>query len=102
MKLFQQFIIILYIASAVSLFGPGIVLYAETKADKQDTQKKVESEKKEGGLAIKDLPAPIPNVFDGIQRIGNEIGEGITKATGKTADVLQNAIQEKESDEGTK
>ena len=101
MKLFQQFIMILFIASAVSLFGPG-VLYAETKADKQDTQKKMESEKKEGGLAIKDLPAPIPNVFDGIQRIGNEIGEGITKATGKTADVLQNAIQEKDSDEGPK
>lgn len=71
---------------------------ADNKMGQGESGKREESGKKNGGLAIKDLPAPVPKVMDEIQRIGNEVGEGITKATGAGAEAVKKAFQEKKSE----
>jgi hypothetical protein len=48
-------------------------------------------------LKVEDLPQPIPHALDALQRIGNNVGEEISKATSKAAEVVNKAIREDKS-----
>jgi hypothetical protein len=48
-------------------------------------------------LKVEDLPQPIPRTLDALQRIGNNVGEEISKATSKAAEVVTKAIREDKS-----
>lgn len=44
-------------------------------------------------LKIEDLPHPIPNMLDTLKRIGNDVGNEISKATGKAAEAVNKAVR---------
>lgn len=58
-----------------------------------DEKKPSEKTQKEGlGLRVDDLPKPIPDIMNSIQRIGNEVGDGISKATSEGAKAIKKAL----------
>mgnify|MGYP007073293239 FL=1 len=64
------------------------VIFAE-----EDPQKPSENTQKEGlGLKVDDLPKPVPDIMKSIQRIGNEVGDGISKATSEGAKAIKKAV----------
>lgn len=58
-----------------------------------DEKKPSEKTQQEGmGLRVDDLPKPIPDIMNSIQRIGNEVGDGISKATSEGAQAIKKAL----------
>jgi hypothetical protein len=45
------------------------------------------------GLRVDDLPAPIPLALEKVREVGNEVGKGISKATGVAAEGVNKAIK---------
>ena len=45
------------------------------------------------GVRIDDLPTPIPQALEKIKEVGNEVGKGISKATGAAAEGVNKAIK---------
>jgi len=45
------------------------------------------------GVRIDDLPKPIPQAMEKIKEVGNEVGKGISKATGAAAEGVNKAIK---------
>jgi hypothetical protein len=46
---------------------------------------------------IDNLPQPIPKVMDSLQRIGNDVGEKISKASSKVVEVVNKAVRQDRS-----
>lgn len=44
-------------------------------------------------LKIEDLPQPVPKMLDTLKRIGNDVGNEISKATGKAAEAVNKAVR---------
>lgn len=44
-------------------------------------------------LRVDDLPKPIPQAMDKVKEVGNEVGRGISKAAGTTADAVQKTVK---------
>jgi hypothetical protein len=57
-----------------------------------------ESEKKSGGVRVDDLPKPIPQAMEQLKRIGNTVGDEISKAASKTAGAVNKAIKGNKND----
>jgi ABC-type Na+ efflux pump permease subunit len=51
-----------------------------------------EKEKKKG-LRVEDLPKPIPQALDQLQRIGNDVGNELSKAASKTTEAVNKVIK---------
>lgn len=94
----RLYVIVVLISIMSGGIGASPLLGAEKKTSEGESRTKDMSGKKEEGLAIKDLPAPIPKVIDEIQRIGNEVGEGISKATGEGTEAVKKAFRERNSE----
>lgn len=78
----------------LSVFGGTSVTWAEkSEAGKSDEHEK--KEKKE--LRVEDLPKPIPGIMDTLQRIGNEVGDGISKATSEGAKAIKKTLSDEET-----
>ena len=73
-----------------------LLLFSGVPDESQATEKnshKESSEPKHSGVKIDDLPQPIPKVLDTLKRIGNNVGEEISKAGSKTANAVKKAVQ---------
>jgi hypothetical protein len=82
------------IVGVLTVFGGTSVTWAEkSEAGKPDEHDK--KEKKE--LRVEDLPKPIPGIMDTLQRIGNEVGDGISKATSEGAKAIKKTLSDEET-----
>lgn len=82
------------IVGVLTVFGGSSVTWAEQSENgKADEHEK--KEKKE--LRVEDLPKPIPGIMDTLQRIGNEVGDGISKATGEGAKAIKKTLSDEET-----
>jgi hypothetical protein len=74
-----------------------IVLFSGSPIFSQTTEpessRKDSSAQSHVDVKVDDLPQPIPKVMDALQRIGNEVGEEISNATSKAADVVNKAVR---------
>lgn len=73
---------------------PGRSLAADS-AEKTSDQQKSDRSKSKIDISIKDLPNPIPEVLEGIKRVGDEVGKGISKATSAAAEAVNKAVSDK-------
>lgn len=67
----------LVLVMGISAWGLALPGYAEDKK----------------GVRIDDLPAPMPQALEKIKEVGNEVGKGISKATGAAGEGVNKAIK---------
>ncbi len=80
-------------ALAVVFGSSGLV--AADSAEKTPDQQKSNRSKSKIDISVNDLPKPIPEVLEGIKRVGDEVGKGISKATSAAADAVNKAVSDK-------
>ncbi|MGH7255316.1 MAG: hypothetical protein ACREI3_06010 [Nitrospirales bacterium] len=73
--------------------------YAGDEKSKAQAAEKGQAKEKDGGLAVKDLPGPIPDVLEGIKNIGNAVGKEISKGTAAAAGAVKKTIESNKKDE---
>ncbi len=76
------------------VFGSSEPVAAES-AEKATDRQKSDRSKSTIDISVKDLPKPIPEVLEGIKRVGDEVGKGISKATSAAAGAVNKAVSEK-------
>lgn len=81
------------IALAMVFGSSGLV--AADSAEKASDRQKSDRSKSKIDISVKDLPKPIPEVLEGIKRVGDEVGKGISKATSAAAGAVNKAVSEK-------
>ena len=71
----------------LTVIGVSVILAeGEEKRPSENTQKE------NSGLSMDDLPKPIPDIMNSLQRIGNEVGDGISKATSEGAKAIKKTL----------
>jgi hypothetical protein len=70
-------------------------LLAADSAEKASGQQKSDQSKSKIDISVKDLPNPIPEVLEGVKRVGDEVGKGISKATSAAAEAVNKAVSGK-------
>ncbi|MEW6248301.1 MAG: hypothetical protein AB1555_16550 [Nitrospirota bacterium] len=68
---------------------------AADSAEKASDQQKSDQSKSKIDISVKDLPNPIPEVLEGIKRVGDEVGKGISKAASAAAEAVNKAVSDK-------
>ncbi len=68
---------------------------AADSAEKGSDQQKSDQSKSKIDISVKDLPNPIPEVLEGIKRVGDEVGKGISKAASAAAEAVNKAVSDK-------
>jgi hypothetical protein len=68
---------------------------AADSAEKTSDRQKSDQSKSKIDISVKDLPNPIPEVLEGIKRVGDEVGKGISKATSAAAEAVNKAVSDK-------
>lgn len=75
----------IFIFSSSTIFSQT----TESKSSHKDSAKQSHVD-----LKVEDLPQPIPKALDTLKRMGNNVGEEISKATSKAAEVVNKAVRE--------
>lgn len=79
--------------AGVMMIGVLNVMGVSVVFAEENEKKPSEKTQQEGmGLRVDDLPKPIPDIMNSIQRIGNEVGDGISKATSEGAQAIKKAL----------
>jgi hypothetical protein len=68
---------------------------AADSAEKPSDRQQSDQSKSKIDISVKDLPNPIPEVLEGIKRVGDEVGKGISKATSAAAEAVNKAVSDK-------
>jgi hypothetical protein len=69
--------------------SPSFSQTKETESSHKDSAKQ-----NHGTLKVEELPAPNPKVMETLQQIGNKAGKEFSKATGKAANAVNQAVRE--------
>ena len=71
----------------LNVIGASVILAGEDKVKSSEN-----SSKENKGLRVDDLPKPIPDIMDSLKRVGNEVGNGISKAAGEGAKAINKTM----------
>lgn len=84
------------------LLGVDGAAAAEEQAPTESSADQKDAKKKEDGLAVKDLPKPVPETMDALQRFGNRVGKELSDVFGKLGRAASDAVKESSSEEKQK
>lgn len=87
-------VVLIWSLSAMLMVGTALLPMPPASAAEEKEHRATSSEtKKDDGMRVKDLPKPIPDAMDAIQKFGNRVGEEITKGASAAAGAVNKALK---------
>ena len=87
-------VVLIWSLSAMLMVGTALLPMPPASAAEEKENRATSPEtKKDDGMRVKDLPKPIPDAMDAIQKFGNRVGEEITKGASAAAGAVNKALK---------